>query len=100
MKSQRKTRFLSANQWIGASEMVETSNSVQLPKDWLSHARRILHPLLITATVIGASVHHSVKLVMIVKWTYFLIVNVFILLGSGVCVYDIMNIIVCVAHGW
>jgi hypothetical protein len=79
----------------GLVPVVVFHNFVQPPNEWPCHARRILNPLLMTATAIGASVRHTDKLVIVVKWVYILIVNVFMLFGPGVCIYDIMNVIVC-----
>ena len=79
--------------------MVVIDNAARPAKELQCHLRRILNPLFMAATVIGASVRHPDKRVMAVKCVYFVLANAFLLVFSGVCVRDILSVItVCVAY--
>jgi hypothetical protein len=69
------------------------------PNVWPSHMRHILHPLLMVTNVIGASVRHADRRVMVGKVVYFVFANALLLVAPVVCVYDIAHVrIVCGAN--
>ncbi len=62
---------------------------------WPNHMRYILHPLLVVASMIGASVRqtqHADKRVMAMKVVYFVLVNALLFVGPAICVYDIIHV--------
>jgi hypothetical protein len=59
--------------------MVAIDNAGSPVKELACHLRRILSPLFMAATVIGASVRHRDKRVMAVRCVYFVLANAFLL---------------------